>query len=123
MRSSRFPMLAALLLLSGCAQYVWVKPAGDPATYPADNYACKQDSLSAAPPVYQVYEPSPSGPDVVRTDCIQKGSRQRCYARVVSEGYQPPPQAIDLNRSARSDLYNACMNARGWFLQKVEKPE
>lgn len=113
----------ALFALSGCAHYVWVKPAGDPASYPADNYACKQESLNVAPPVYQVYEPYSSGPDIVRTDCVQNGPRQRCYARVVSEGYQPPPQAVDLNRGNRSDLYNACMNARGWVLQRVEDPE
>ncbi len=123
MPSSRFALLAALLLLSGCAQYVWVKPVGDPGSFPGDTYACKQESLSAAPPVYQIYEPYPSGPEVVRTDCIQNGPRQRCRTRVISEGYQPPPQAVDLNRGNRSDLYGACMNARGWVLQKVEDPQ
>ncbi len=124
MHSCRFAILAALLLLSGCAQYVWVKPAGDPGTFPGDSYACKQESLATAPPVYQIYEPYPSGPDVVRTDCFQDGPQQRCRTRIIShQDYTPPPHAVDLNRGNRADLYNACMGARGWILQKVEDPE
>jgi len=124
---SRFVALASLaFLLSACTHYAWVKPSGDPASYPADNYSCKQESLASAPPMYRTFMPSPmpAPPDVVKSDCFTDGhGGEHCKTRVISHGYVPPPETVDLNEEMRSDLYNACMNARGWMLQVVQDPE
>jgi len=113
------------LILSGCTQYVWVKPLGDPATYPQDTYTCKQESLALAPPVFQSYEIVPATDEhgVIKTDCVKEGRRERCRTIVKQPTYVPPPRAVDLNKSNRTDLFNSCMGARGWELRAVKDPE
>jgi hypothetical protein len=121
-------LLAALLIvfaLSGCTQYAWVKPFGDPATYPADNYACQQDAMTNAPPVFQTFTPYPaySHPDIVYVDCRVHHHHERCRARYVDRGFPPPsPYTVDLNDKNRGNLYSACMQAKGWVFQPVEEP-
>ncbi|MGE4350833.1 MAG: hypothetical protein AB7E52_01430 [Bdellovibrionales bacterium] len=124
MNKKAFALLGVAVLLSGCTHYMWVKPSGDPATFNADNYACKQNSMAAAPPVFQVYDPTPVhyGPKRVITDCRDKGDHRICKTRVQPDVYAPPT-AVDLNKSNRNDLYNACMGAKGWLWQAVEDPE
>lgn len=121
----RLPALfLAFALLSGCTQYVWVKPLGNPATYPGDSYACKQESMAAAPPAFQTYEPYwPNDYEVVRLHCAEGRHHERCRAVIAERGYSPPPHTVDLNQGNRQDLFNSCMNARGWQLQAVENPE
>ena len=118
--------LLALVLLSGCTRYVWMKPSGDPASFNADTFACKQSAMANAPPVFQVYDRYPSyyEPDRIVTHCKERGNHEICKTRVVGDHRPaPPPQAIDLNESNRSDLYHSCMGAKGWILQAVEDPE
>jgi len=116
-------LLAGSLLLSACTHYVWMKPAGDPATYPADNFNCKQSAMNNAPPVFQTYDAYPYGysRDRVRTECTERGPHEVCRTRVISHEYAPPPSTVDLNARNRDELYNACMNASGWILQPVEQ--
>jgi|GEM_PF-1016487 len=111
--------------LTACTHYAWVKPVGDPASYPADNYACKQQALAAAPQVFQTFMPaSQPHPDVVKSDCfMDHHGGQHCKTSVVSRGYEPPPQVVDLNENMREDLYNACMGSKGWVLQAIQDPE
>ena len=115
--------LVLSLFLAGCAHYTWIKPAGDPATFPSDSYACKQSALNAAPPVFQTYGHHPDyyAPPPVRTHCFDDGRRQVCKTIVEERDYVPPPRTVDLNSSTREDMYNACMNAQGWVLQRVEE--
>lgn len=118
--------LTAALALQGCTHYVWVKPNGDPATFNADNYTCKQRAVTQAPPVFQVYSPYPTyyGGDRIITHCRDHGMTETCRTHVEGAPYPPqPPQAVDLNSSTRDDLYNACMGAQGWVLQPVKDPE
>lgn len=82
--------------------------------------------MASAPPIFQVYESYPThyGEQRVITRCKEHGDREICKTRVTGAPYAPPaPQAIDLNKRNRSDLYNACMGAHGWVLQAVEDPE
>ncbi len=95
--------LVAALALAGCTRYAWVKPLGDPATFPADSYACKQEALAAAPPVFQTYLPGPGF-----------GPPGHYYA-------PPPPRTVDLNAPLRDDFYDSCLRARGWVLQAIEE--
>lgn len=114
------PLLA--LMLSGCATYAWVKPGGDPNTYPADSYACKQESMAAAPPVFHTVHPHIApGPDIVRTRCRDEGFYEECRTRVYPSGYAGPPQTYDLNERNRDNMFTSCMNARGWILQRIEE--
>lgn len=124
---SKMPLLLlTVLLLAGCTHYVWVKPVGDPASYPADDYVCKQESLAAAPPVYETYVPAGPGglsPEIV-TDCRpSRAGGQHCFTRVVERHPVAirEPYTIDLNEDKRDDLYQSCLQARGWVLQPVEE--
>lgn len=118
--------LISCLLLSGCSRYVWVKPMGDPATFNPDNFGCKQNAMASAPPVFQVYEPYSydHGREHIYTTCKERGNHEICKTRITGAPYtNRPPQAVDLNAGNRSDLYDACMSAKGWVLQRVEDPE
>lgn len=111
------------LLLSGCATYAWVKPGGDPASFPTDSYACKQEATSTAPPAYRVYDPFPApfAPPYGPVRCYDHGDHEVCRIRHWPQPMQPwPPTAVDLNAGVRDDLYGSCLNAKGWFLQQVE---
>lgn len=112
-----------LFSLSGCTHYAWVKPGADTGMFQADSYACKQESLAVAPPAYQlIYPLAPyGGPDIVRTDCVERGPVQRCATHVVSRPYPPPPETVDLNAANRDDLYRACLGARGWAWTAIEE--
>jgi hypothetical protein len=109
------------LMLSACTHYAWVKPMGDPATYPADHYTCSQSAVQSLPPVYEVYDPYPAyyGWHEPRP-CFYESHHLRCPPHLRPMDLPPPPRTIDLNRSGREDLYNSCMNAHGWFLQPID---
>lgn len=117
-------LLVLPLMLAGCTSYVWVKPVGDPATFNPDSYACKQEAIAAAPPVFHQTEVYPrlfAGPDVVKSRCVQDGAVQTCKTRYyMHDSTIAPPPVMDLNESVRSDLYSTCMQAKGWVLQAVE---
>lgn len=118
--------LLCSLFLSGCSQYVWVKPMGDPATFNADHYNCKQSAMTSAPPVFQVYHPYARSYDDERlyTHCKDYGDREVCKTRMIGSPHvAPPPHTVDLNARNRTDLYNACMGAQGWVLQEVKDPQ
>lgn len=117
-------LLILATLISGCSRYVWMKPNGDPSTFGPDSYNCKQSALSAAPPTFHTYVPYPQpGPSIVREVCYEKhhGHHPRCKMIVETRDYVPPPQTVDLNANNRDDMYNSCMNANGWVLQRVEE--
>ena len=121
----RLPTLLTMaLLLSGCTSYVWVKPVGDPATFAPDSYTCTQEATTAAPPLFYEIEVFPrrdTGPDIVRTRCVQDGPTQTCHARYYAPNDTLERTTIrDLNEKMRGDLYNSCMQAKGWILQAVE---
>lgn len=117
--------LTVSVLLGGCTRYAWVKPMGDPATYPSDNYACQESAMANAPPVFQTYAPPPHyyAPMDVHTYCRDRGHHTVCRTHGHGYPYVSPPQTVDLNAHNRSNLFNACMQARGWILQAVEDPE
>lgn len=123
MKAIRLAVLLSLsVVLSGCTQYVWTKQFGDPQSFAADNYDCKQNAMNTAPPVFETYGSYPyRHPDLVYTDCHPRGHHDICRTRVVSHGYAPPPSTVDLNARNRNDLYNSCMNAKGWVLQPVQE--
>ena len=116
-------LLAISLTLSGCTRYVWMKQSGDPASFPADNFTCKQTAMNNAPPVFETYDPYPYGhrPERIVTECRDRGHHEVCRTRVISHSYAPPPSTVDLNAYNRNDMYNACMSAKGWVLQPVEE--
>ncbi|MCL2469533.1 MAG: hypothetical protein FWF24_04805 [Alphaproteobacteria bacterium] len=125
LRSSTF-FLVLLLALTGCARYVWVKPVGDASTFSADNLACKERSLAAAPPVYQTFvaaRPYYYGPEIAHSQCARRGPRgYNCYTYTIGgPGPYMPPQTVDLNAAPRDDLYYACMTAAGWVLERLEE--
>jgi hypothetical protein len=99
---------------------------GDPATYPADDFACQEKAMNNAPPVFQTYTPPPHyyGPSgTYYTDCRERGHHTVCKTHVHGYPRVPEPRTVDLNAGNRTELYNACMRAHGWVLQVVEDPQ
>lgn len=121
----RPPLLAALacFLLSACTHVAWVKPSGDPATFPADSYLCKQDSLKAAPPVFETHDLATPVARRFYRDCSHDPhGGERCHMIVLPDESRARPQTVDLNKNVRDDLYQSCLEAKGWVLQAVEGP-
>ncbi len=118
------PVLLLPFLLSACTSYIWVKPVGDQATFGPDSYACKQQALASAPPVFHQQDVFPqriASPDVVKTNCVQRGAVESCQTRYyMHDSMIAPPPVVDLNEDTRNDLYSSCMQAKGWVLQAVE---
>jgi hypothetical protein len=129
---------ATVFTLSACGHYAWQKPGGDPSTFAADNYACKQAAIASAPPAYAWPPPNPYGGyapyqpygntvyQQEETRCKDKGGTVWCKTESSVHGnvsFQPtvPPQ--DVNAGARDDLFGACMQSRGWVYQWIEDPK
>ena len=84
----KLPVLGiAVLMLAGCAKYVWVKPGGTQGEFSQDRYACMQET------------------------------QQRVSGTIVTQ-YGGTSVGVSQNSVAtNASLFQACMNARGWFLQ------
>jgi hypothetical protein len=76
--------LCALVLLTGCARSVWVKPGASQQDFANDRYTC-----------------------------LQQSQQQRSAAQVNAYG-----GAASSGSYTNADLFNACMNAAGWYLQR-----
>lgn len=91
-------VLVSLLLLAGCARFAWVREGSTPADFGADRYACLQSAMDKAPPVIGVYE----------------------NKRRMGDRYDAAMGMEDMNSGNRDMLYRACLEARGWRLERVE---
>jgi hypothetical protein len=84
------PLVAGLLL--GCAQMVWNKPNAQQGEFERTRYTCLRQS--------QQYQ---SGIGMVTPNNLTGG-----YTVIDTSGME-----------TNSNLFNACMQANGWFLQQV----
>lgn len=123
-RKNYILVLSLFVLLTGCTRYEWIKPIGDPSTYGTDVYACKKAAMKLAPPAFQVVESSVSpykSKKTIETSCSKRDSIKNCLKTVKNSEYHPPERVIDLNKSNRNDLHEACMQSKGWVLTAVEE--
>jgi hypothetical protein len=82
----------AVFMLVGCAKYLWVKPGGTQGEFSQDRYACMQEA------------------------------QQRVSGTIVTE-YKGTSVGVSQNNVETNDnLFRACMNARGWYLQRQDRP-
>ena len=86
--------LAALLLNAACAPLVWDKSGASTADFNTDKYSCQQSSMTAAPNV------------AVNTNCNQ---------------FTGLCNVQDINQGNRNQLFNSCMNAKGWNLIRQQR--
>jgi hypothetical protein len=87
------PAALALLLLTSCAPLTWTKRGASTADFNSDKYACEQSSMTA----------TPNTP--ILTNCNQ---------------YTGLCQTQDFNQWNRNQLFNDCMVAKGWSLQRID---
>jgi len=81
----------ALFSLAACANKDWVKMGAGQQDLSVDRYACMQDSMRTAP---------------------TKTAVQVVNGQLTSD---------DINYANRDMLFNACMQAKGWSWQQVQK--
>ena len=91
--------LLGFCLLSGCVQYAWIKPNATAQDLGKDKYTCLQSAAMTAPPVVGVAANSSRTENAKRSD-----ANATVYA-------------TDLNQNTRDQLFNACMESKGWSLQ------
>jgi hypothetical protein len=84
-----------LLLLASCAPLVWTKPGATTKNFNTDKYTCEHSSMIAA-------QNTP-----ILTNCNALGT---CSVQ-------------DFNAANRNQLFNDCMVAKGWSLQKANQAQ
>ena len=121
-------MRIALVLLvgvvvSGCAQYRWVKQGASDSDFAQDRYACERESAAMYPPAMVQQQTSPgfvAPPPRTVTNCQATGYGQvNCTSQqqgAMASIYNQPPTyaAIDANGNARVEAWRSCLVARGY---------
>jgi len=113
-------ILSLALALAGCGHYEWQQQGATIADLGAAKFECQQKATEAAPafvvPTYnRAYDPK-----------LARQYRDHCrnYEMPVwGECREQPQQRVtltDMNSSNRRDLFNACMNAKGWSFGEVK---
>lgn len=113
--------MVAVLLISGCANNVWVHPSKNNAQFNQDKNDCIVQANNAIP--RQIVPQQPSPPPAYTTNCYGSSNMASC---TTTPQYQPnytaTAQAIadgSTNRS-RDNFFSSCMQSRGWNLQSAE---
>jgi hypothetical protein len=85
----RIALVSSLILLSACANQVWVKPGATQSEFAQQKYACMQQSQQQVSSAYVNQYGGSSGSHV----------------------------------TTNKPLFNACMNAQGWYLQDKDQQQ
>jgi hypothetical protein len=109
--------LLLVLVFTGCATYSWYNPSKNQNEFYQDKYICIQQSAQAFPVVIQQQSYGIGYTTDSITTCNTLYGQTDC---ITTPGtYQPPATiAFDVNEGNRNTAFNACMNAKGWSLQK-----
>lgn len=84
-----------LLLLTSCVTapvMAWVKPGANQQSFNKDRYTCMREAASAAQP-----------------------------SAGLATGYNGSLYSYDVNAGTRNDLFNACMESKGWTYQVIQQ--
>ncbi|MBV8548297.1 MAG: hypothetical protein JO126_02430 [Alphaproteobacteria bacterium] len=104
--------IAACLLLTSCSHQVWVKPGSTQQDFSTDNYACMQSAMASAPVT------------VANTAAWSGGGGNANWNSAGGNanwnGGGGQVRAKDMNQTARNQLMNACLQAKGWQLTTVK---
>lgn len=103
----RYPLLALIVVLSGCASNVWV------GTNPTkDIQECRLDAGQKYPPMLYSEQVSAGYTSPKYTSCDNMGGYVTCST---TGGVYTPPTTMtsDANSTAREDYINYCMTQRG----------
>jgi hypothetical protein len=108
--------LAALFLLTGCAEY-WARPGATVTELAQARQGCDGRAVATYPPRVQQVMTSPGYFVPQTTSCSTQGGRTDCRT---TGGYFVPPSytLVDLNESGRRGAFRNCMFADGWVLAK-----
>lgn len=108
-------------LLAGCVHHEWQRPGATIAELGAAKMECQQKATSAAPSLFVAARNPYYNPRQAR----EYAEHCRRYEGPVWGSCRPAPQERvtlqDVNDNARSDFFNACMNAQGWTWGRVEE--
>lgn len=98
-------------LLGACAgPEIWDKPGGSQSEFEIDRYACDSQALAAYPINIQ---PQETGQQI---HCNSYGYSTDC---TVEPTYAPTsPFTVIANSLDRNNMFNSCMNARGYTLRQ-----
>ena len=106
----------ALLILTGCAQTVWVRPRATEVDSQAAVERCLSAAYLQAPPVPTVASAGSGVASPSFTTCSGPGVSGRC---VTARGVYTRPLLVgfDANARARTQAFRQCMYAGGWSEQ------
>jgi hypothetical protein len=105
--------------MSGCAQYRWVNPNKTNQQFYEDQYGCTLESTKVYPPAFQTITTAQSYQKNSKVNCKENRHHTDCVTE--TRGYSgPSTTVVDANANNRSNLFNQCMNLKGWRLEEVK---
>jgi len=112
-------ILPAVLLLSGCATYVWVHPEKSNEQRDQESYTCEKEAAQAYPTLVVSTLDSPGHYLPPVTECTDSATQHTCITRP-GRWVPPSTSTTDVNRSNREALFASCMRAKGWRRIRVD---
>ena len=107
-------------LLAGCATYQWRHGTRYDANFEQESYECKQEAAKALPPQIGERITRPTQFISPQWHCPAGVSDRSKCNYTPGRWLQAERESYDLNASARNDLYNSCLKARGWLYLRVD---
>lgn len=118
-RSRACRVVFAALLVGSCARPVWVKPGATASDFEVAKGRCLASAYSQVPsaPTVATFGGGYQSPMI--TNCTAYGNSANCFT---TGGQYTPPISVpyDANAGVRTEVYQGCMYADGWSLQRQQ---
>jgi hypothetical protein len=110
-------VLLVVFLVTGCARQVWIKPGATQSEFQVAKGRCIAAAYSQVPAAPAVATIGGGYVSPTYTTCSGYGYSATCFT---SGGQYTPPARIpyDANAAGRNEVFNGCMYADGWSLEK-----
>ena len=107
------------MCLSGCAGYSWNHPSKGERELKQDEHKCLEKSVQAFPFNFETKAPEIDYTSPPKTSCNEHTYYGKANCEKIPDIAMPPPsEMVDANEEKRDRVFDSCMKAKGWALQK-----
>lgn len=112
-------LVVVIALLSGCAQYQWMKPGASQLDFQQDGYVCSSEAARLYPPQQVPMQIGSGYTSPSHTSCNPFGISVNC---TTTGGQYTPPSVVyvDGNEDNRTVAARQCMAMKGWRIIRVK---
>ncbi len=113
-------VICAVLILSGCAQMVWINPNKNENGFYSDKYECEMQSARAFPVAMTSTITRSGYQTATMTNCSGDGNGNASCMTSPGQYIPPVTSTFDSNEWNRKEAFKSCMESNGWRLQKKQ---